>query len=105
MSENRIYRVDKFKVPPAALPEFLEGVRWIHQSLRALPGFVEEVILEQMGNASGFNIATIVVWENTEAAAAARAAMSAKYQETGFKPAELIERLGIEADMAGYQPV
>lgn len=36
---QRVYRVDKFRVPEAARNEFLERVLSIHEFLRAQPGY------------------------------------------------------------------
>ena len=51
-NQNHIYRLDKFKVPAAARGEFLARVRTSNEILRAIPGFVEDCLLEQLG-ASG----------------------------------------------------
>ncbi len=99
---GQVYRIDKFKVPPAARAEFLQKVRLTHQVLKAQPGFVQDFIFEQADGPGEFNFVTLVAWENTEAMGAARQAVAAKHAEIGFRPAELFERLGIKADLGNY---
>lgn len=101
--QNHIYRIDKFEVPEAAKAEFFQRVHSIHEFLRTLPGFVQEVVLEQTGGPGTFNLITIVVWDSSEAMALAKQQADERYRETGFKPAEFLKRLGIEADMGSYQ--
>jgi heme-degrading monooxygenase HmoA len=105
MSNQRIYRVDKFHVPEVARAEFIEKVMATQQVLRTVPGFVEDTMLEQTSGPGRFNFITIVVWENAAVMEGARQAVVAKHQAMGFNPAELFERLGIEADLANYQAI
>lgn len=100
-----VYRIDKFKVPDTAREEFLQKVHSINQFLRTLPGFMEDRVLEQTGGPGAFNLITIVVWGSAQAMVAARQKAEERYKETGFKPAEFMQKLGIEADLATYQTV
>ncbi len=104
-SPTNVYRIDKFRVPDAAYPEFLARVRDTHEFLRTLPGFVEDRVLEQTGGPGVFNFVTIVVWENAEAIAAAKGAVMERFRATGFDPPTLFARLGIEADLANYEAI
>lgn len=99
---GQVYRVDKFKVPESAWAEFIQKVRLTHAVLKTQPGFIQDFILEQTDGPGEFNFVTVVIWENAEVMGAARQAVTAKHQEIGFKPAELLERLGIKADVANY---
>lgn len=106
MSENAaIYRIDKFVVPEAARDEFLTKVGETHELLRQQPGFVRDAILEQVAGPGKFNIVTIAEWEDEQALDAARAVVKQAHAERGFSPRELMERLGIEADIADYRAV
>lgn len=108
MSSNtsqHVYRVDKFRVPAAARSEFLERVRATHTSLRNLPGFIEDFVLEQTGGPGGFNYVTVVIWRDAEALNQARTAMEEERRATGFDPKDLFSRLNIEADLANYVEV
>lgn len=100
-----IYRIDRFKVPQAGREEFLQRVHGINQFLRTLPGFVHDLVLEQTGGPGTFNLITIVAWASPEAMASARQKAEERYKETGFKPGEFMQKLGIEADLATYQTV
>lgn len=98
----RIYRVDKFKVPPAARDEFLARVRETHAILRVQPGLVDEFLLEQAAGPGAFNFVTVAIWRDADAIEQARAAVEANRARSGFDPAQMLARLGIEADMANY---
>ncbi|MCC5940563.1 MAG: hypothetical protein JJU37_03405 [Balneolaceae bacterium] len=100
---QHIYRVDKFAVPDAGRPEFLEKVRITHERLRTLPGFIRDVILEQVSETAEFNIVTIVKWENSEAIKQARVQVHKLHKELKFDPKELFTRLGILADFGNYR--
>lgn len=97
------YRVDKFVVPPAARGAFLERVATTHATLRQQQGFVQDVILEQASGPGAFNFVTMVEWESVAAVERASAAVAALHAGIGFNPREMIDRLGIKADIANYQ--
>jgi len=101
-NQNHIYRLDKFKVPAAAREEFLARVRTSNEILRAIPGFVEDCLLEQLGASGESKIVTIAVWENEQAFSSAKLIVEEHYKKIGFNPVEIIKRLGIEADMDAY---
>jgi heme-degrading monooxygenase HmoA len=100
-----IYRIDKFVVPAAARQEFLAKVRSTHQLLKAQPGFVRDVVLEQVEGPGRFNVVTMVEWQSQSAMDAAKAAVTAAHAKSGFNPQELLARLGIEADIANYTAI
>lgn len=104
-SANPVYRVDKFIVPVAAREEFLEKVRATHLVLAQQPGFVRDLLLEQTAGPGEFNIVTLAEWESQEVIEGARLAVQALHRQMGFDPQALIQRLGIRADMAGYQSI
>ncbi len=99
---QRVYRVDRFKVPGVARDEFLQRVQMTHDSLRSVTGFVQDFILEQSSGPSAFNFVTIVIWESAGVLDVARAAVVQLHKEMGFDPREMFARLGIEADLATY---
>ncbi len=101
-SSNHIYRLDKFKVPAAAREEFLARVRTSNEILRAIPGFVEDCLLQQLDASGDSKIVTIAVWENEQAFSSAKSIVQERYKKIGFNPIEIIKRLGIEADMDAY---
>jgi len=101
-NEKQVFRVDKFKVPAAALAEFAQRAHASHRWLRALPGFVEDRLLGSPGEDGRTNVVTVVVWKDAAAFNAAKAAMQKHYREMGYDPGEILKRLGIEADMAAY---
>ncbi|MCC5779175.1 antibiotic biosynthesis monooxygenase [Nitratireductor sp. B36] len=100
-----IYRVDKFTVPVAAREEFLDRVSATHALLREQVGFAGDIILEQASGPGVFNFVTMVEWEGPEAIARAGEAVARMHSETGFDRLEMMDRLGIKADIANYRPL
>lgn len=98
-----VYRVDKFVVPGGARDEFLERARRTHALLKAQPGFLQDLILEQSSGPGEFNFVTIVEWANQEAVEKARAAVLSLHREMNFNPQEVFARLDIKADIANYK--
>jgi heme-degrading monooxygenase HmoA len=99
----RIYRVDKFRVPASARAEFIDRVERTHDVLRAVPGFVLDAVLEQADGHGQFSFVTIVMWESHDAIEAARTAVMADRQTTGFNRQEMLLRFGIEANFGNYR--
>ncbi|WP_066702733.1 antibiotic biosynthesis monooxygenase [Curvibacter delicatus] len=97
-----VFRVDKFVVPADALPAFIEQVRRTQQALGVLPGCRQNLVLTQTGGPGEFNVVTLVEWANTQAIAAATAAMQQKYAEEGFDPSAFMRGLGVRADLGLY---
>src|SRR6266436_3484409 len=102
MSET-VYRVDKFVVPTGAREEFLERARRTHALLKAQPGFLQDLILEQSSGPGEFNFVTVVEWASQEAVENARAAVVKLHGKINFNAQEMFARLGIEADLAYYK--
>jgi heme-degrading monooxygenase HmoA len=98
-----VYRVDKFVVPHAARKEFLERARHTHALLKAQPGFLQDLILEQSSGPGEFNFVTVVEWASQEAVENARAAVMRLHRELNFSPQEAFARLDIKADIANYK--
>jgi quinol monooxygenase YgiN len=103
--ESHIYRVDKFVVPAAAREEFLDRVAQTHRTLRAQPGFVRDLILEQSGGPGEFNFVTLAEWESEEAVGPVRAAVADFHRQIGFDPQDMFARLGIRPDIGIYKRI
>lgn len=97
------YRVDKFAVPAEGRAEFLERVASTHALLRTQKGFVRDLILEQESGPGVFNFVTLVEWTGPEVVEHVLEAVAALHKETGFDRQEMMQRLGIEADIANYR--
>lgn len=97
-----VFRLDHFAVPAAAMPAFVERLRYTQQALDGMPGCKQNLVLTRIGTNGEYDIATLVEWENADAVAAAKAAMQQRYAEEGFDPAAFMRGLGIRADMASY---
>ena len=99
-----LYRVDKFIVPPAAMPAFMTRVDHTRRLLDTQPGCLQNLVLTQTAGPGEFNVVTIVGWADAHALAQAKAAMQACYAQEGFDTAAFIAQHGIRADMAVYAP-
>jgi len=66
---------------------------------------VQDSVLEKTGGPGEFNFVTIAVWESAEAIEAAREAVAAWHEESGFSPHETFARLGIKADLVNYEQI
>ena len=104
-TSQHIYRVDKFVVPAAARQEFLGKVWSTHRLLKAQPGVVRDIVLEQSSGPGRFNVVTVVEWQSRSAMEAAKAVVMAAHAKSGFNPQELFARLGTEADIADYTAI
>lgn len=99
-----IFRVDKFNVPKASMESFKALVERTHQVLQQQPGFIRDLILEQVDGAGKFNIVTIAEWQDQAAIEQARRVITELHAAMEFNPQETMQRLGIEADFGNYQP-
>jgi len=97
-----VFRIDKFAVPADVLPAFIEQVHQTQETLGALPGCQQNLVLTQTGGPGEFNVVTIVEWVNTQAIVAATAVMQKKYAEEGFDPSAFMQTLGVRADLGLY---
>lgn len=103
---GRLYRTDKYAVPAAARDEFLENAQATHTFLKTQPGFIQGFILEQADGPSEFNFVNFTEFEDSQALANAREAVTALHERKGFDPRAFQERLGIRADVGIYkQPI
>ncbi len=100
---GHVYRIDKFHVPEHARAEFLKRARATHDLLRKQPGFVRELLLEQVGGPGEFNIVTLVEWESDKAIEQAKEKVTAMHMQINFDPQELRARLGIRTDLGNYR--
>ncbi|MBT9540246.1 antibiotic biosynthesis monooxygenase [Thiobacillus sp.] len=102
---NKIYRIDKFIVPDHAKEEFLSRVREAHEILRTLPGFVSNIMVEKTAGNGSFNYVTIAEWATPEAIESAKKELDALREVNNFNPQEMLDRLGIQADLAIYKAI
>jgi quinol monooxygenase YgiN len=98
-----IHRIDKFVVPPEAVPAFVAQMQHIQQTLRRQPGCLRQLVLTQSGGSGEFNVLTLVEWESREAIAAAQQIVQKQFAEEGFDPAAFTRSLGVRADLGFYE--
>lgn len=97
-----IYRIDKFVVPPAAMPCFLARARKVQSMLGTHAGCGQNLVLTQSGGPGEFNVVTIVEWANEQVLAHAKASMQAQYEREGFNAEVFMRELGARADLGVY---
>ncbi len=100
-----VFRVDKFIVPEIAKDEFLKRVHEVHAILHRQPGFIRDLVLQQVAGPGRFNIVTLVGWASQEFMDAARTVVTKIHAERQFSPQETIARLGISADIGNYRQI
>jgi len=89
-----VYLIDTFQVPAAVRGEFETAMRRNRDYIRTLEGFRgDAVLVRKQGEA--FDIATIAVWEDSEAIARAKEQVAAFYQRIGFDMAATVARWGV----------
>lgn len=100
--KSSIYRINKFVVPQAARAEFLETViRPTHKMLRRQPGFVRDLVMEQVSGPGDFNIVALIEFSGPDVVAPIAAAVAELHQRLGVNPT-FTARLGIRTDQANY---
>lgn len=98
-----IHRIDKFVVPPEAVPAFVAQMQHIQQTLRGLPGCLRQMVLTQSSGPGEFNVITLVEWESTEAVSRAQEIVQRQFAAEGFNPSEFVREQGIRADLGFYE--
>lgn len=99
-----VFRIDRFRVPPAAVAAFMERVQRIRALLDPQPGCRQNLVLTQSEQEGVLRVLTLVEWQSAQAMSAARAAVQERYAEEGFDPLSFMQQLGVEADLGVYQP-
>ncbi|MGH8325631.1 MAG: antibiotic biosynthesis monooxygenase family protein [Steroidobacteraceae bacterium] len=94
--------IDQFMVPEAAAREFLENVHFSANIVKARPGFVEGYVHQRMAEDGRVNVITTAVWASESAMEEARRSVATEFAAVGFKPPEIMQRLGVTMQRATY---
>ncbi len=100
---DAVFRIDKFIVPAAAMPAFIDRLRRTREALSALPGCRQNLVLTQTGGPGRFNVITFVEWADVNAIAGAQETMKRAYAEEGFDPTAFMQGLGVQGDIGNYR--
>lgn len=100
-SQKRIH-IDKFIVPEPGIEEFTERLQKNPDIIKKLPGFIKHDVYQRRDESGNLICITVAEWESAEALENAKQAVKAKYEEDGFDPAAMFERLNITADRGIY---
>lgn len=101
----RVYRLDTFLIPVQSRNEFMLKVKEINALLKDQPGFFQDFLFERASGHELTQVVTLVEWESAEAMGWARAAVTQLHHASGFKPAEMLSRLGITANFETYTSI
>ncbi len=97
-----VFRIDKFVVPSQSLPAFVERIRHVQRMLETLPGCLQKHVLTQTGDASEFDVVTVVEWASADAVASAQAVMQKQLASEGFDLQAFRKKLGVRGDSGLY---
>ena len=87
-------------MPHTVYSEFADRLRVVHASLREQPGFISDLLLEQPVSADSVHIISVVRWESTKAAEAAKDKLSLDIDRDHD-----IDRLKIISDIGLFSPI
>jgi heme-degrading monooxygenase HmoA len=105
-SPSSIYKIDRFSVPQAALPAFIERLRAIQQQLEGQPGCLQNLVLTGSNTSDDMReLVTVVQWESEQAFAAARAEVGQRYVAQGFDPKRFMQQHSVNASLGEFRPL
>ena len=107
MSETkngRVVRVNRFSVPAEAREEFMRLLERTHRVMRAEPGFVGDMLLEQQAGGL-FNLIAIIEFEGEHVLQPIIAAVARSDREAGIDRQALSRALGVETNVGFYAPL
>jgi len=94
--------IDQFVVPEAAVEEFLRAAHFSANIVKTRPGFVEGYVFKRASGEGRVNVVTTAVWESQAAMEAARKSVAEEFEKVGFKPPEIMKRLGVQIERGVY---
>lgn len=100
---SQVVRLDVFTVPEATRAPFEAAMRRNIGFIATLPGYRGHVVLEKLAGPSRFEIATLAVWDDEAAIAAAVVEVRAFYARTGFDMASSLAAWGVEGELGSYR--
>lgn len=101
---RRVVRINRFSVPASARNDFMALVAKTHDVIRTLPGFMNDMILEQRSGPSAFNLVTILQFEGEDALQPAITAVARADAQAGIDRQALNREWGVETEIAFYHP-
>ncbi|MFB9948023.1 antibiotic biosynthesis monooxygenase [Rhizobium puerariae] len=105
IQKEHVVRINNFSVPADARDEFMELIRRTHEVIRAQPGFIDDMVLEQSSGLGAFNLITILQFEGEHVLQPVIAAVAGSDEEAGIDRQALSRRLGVESTVGFYFPV
>lgn len=102
---GRVVRVNRFSVPEEARRQFMELLERTHRVMRAQPGFIDDMVLEQQAGAGLLSLITIIQFEGEHVLQPIIAAVARSDREAGIDRQALSRELGVETNVGFYAPV
>jgi uncharacterized protein with GYD domain len=66
---------------------------------------LQDAVLEQIAGNGQFNFVTIVEWDSQASMETAKAVVISMHAQTNFNPQEMLNRLGMKAELGNYHRV
>jgi len=104
-SSQPVVRLDVFTLPEASRGPFVAAMKRNIAFIATLPGYRGHVVLEKVAGPSRFTLATLALWDDAAAIAAAVTEVRAFYERTGFDMAAALAEWGVEAELGSYRMV
>ncbi|MGK9050765.1 antibiotic biosynthesis monooxygenase [Neorhizobium petrolearium] len=105
LQQAPVVRVNRFSIPPEARDEFMKLIQRTHEVIRAQPGFLDDMILEQNAGTETFNVITILQLEGEHVLQPIIAAVARSDEAAGIDRQALSRSLGVESSVGFYSPV
>ncbi|MGK6312373.1 antibiotic biosynthesis monooxygenase family protein [Neorhizobium sp. DT-125] len=105
LQKGRVVRINRFSVPADARDEFMKLIQRTHEVIRAQPGFIGDMILEQNSGTEAFNLITILQFEGEHVLQPVIAAVARSDEAAGIDRQALSRSLGVESSVGFYSPV
>lgn len=102
---SRVFRIDRFTVPPTAELEFLRAVAETNSVFDDIEGCLQRHLLKQQKQSGDNVFVTIVEWASEAAIREARQAAAAKHREMKLNPKQMFDRLQIKAELGNFVPL
>ena len=100
---GRVVRVNRFSVPKESREQFVQLLERTHDVIRAQPGLIDEMILEQQSGPGIFNLMTVLQFEGEHVLQSIITAVARADQAAGIDRQALTRSLGVEASVAFYK--
>ena len=100
---GRVVRVNRFSVPAESRQQFVQLLERTHDVIRAQPGLIDEMILEQQSGPGTFSLMTVLQFEGEHVLQSIITAVARADEAAGIDRQALTRSLGVEASVGFYK--